>query len=293
MKAYVFPGQGAQFTGMGQDMYTDHELAREFFEQANEILGYRLSDVMFSGDEEALRATKITQPAIFLHSVIKVMLAGTDFQPAGVAGHSLGEFSALVAVGAIAFEDGLRLVHARALAMQEACELQPGTMAAVLGLDDQLVEDICAAITDVVVVPANYNTPGQLVISGSLEGVGRAAEQLTAAGATKVVELVVGGAFHSPLMQPAQDKLAAAIEATAFRNPRCPIYQNVDASPHIDPVTIQQNLVKQLTGPVRWTQTVQQMAQDGYDTFTEVGGKGSILRGLIRRIDRSLATDSL
>lgn len=293
MKAYVFPGQGAQFSGMGQDLYNEQAEAKALFEEANELLGFRLSDVMFTGSDEELKETKITQPAIFLHSIIKVRLAGDDFNPAAVAGHSLGEFSALVAAGALDFSDGLKLVHARALAMQEACELEKSTMAAVLGLEDEVVERICAGITDEVVVPANYNTPGQLVISGSLEGIRRASEQLNEAGARKVVELVVGGAFHSPLMQPAQDKLAAAIEATNFNAPRCPIYQNVDALPHTDPEEIKQNLVKQLTGPVRWTQTVQNMAKDGYDTYIEAGGKGSVLRGLIRRIDRSLNSSSL
>lgn len=292
MKAYVFPGQGAQFTGMGQDLYEEQPLAKAMFEEANELLGFRLSDVMFNGTEEELKETKVTQPAIFLHSVIKVALAGEDFAPEGVAGHSLGEFSALVAAGAMDFADGLRLVYARALAMQEACELVESTMAAVIGLDDQVVEEICAGISDVV-VPANYNSPGQLVISGSIPGVEAASEQLTAAGAMKVVPLVVGGAFHSPLMQPAQDKLAAAIEATNFKTPRCPIYQNVDAQAHTDPAIIKENLVKQLTAPVRWTQTVQQMAMDGYTEFIEAGGKGSVLRGLIRRIDRKLETSSL
>jgi [acyl-carrier-protein] S-malonyltransferase len=292
MKAYVFAGQGAQFTGMGQDLYNEHPRAKAIFEEANELLGFRLSDVMFNGTEEELKETKITQPAIFVHSIIKVALAGDDFAPEGVAGHSLGEFSALVAAGAMDFSDGLRLVYARALAMQEACELEESTMAAVIGLDDKIVEEICAGISEVV-VPANYNSPGQLVISGSIPGVAAASEQLTAAGAMKVVPLVVGGAFHSPLMQPAQDKLAAAIEATNFKTPRCPVYQNVDAQAHTDPATIKENLVKQLTAPVRWTQTVQQMAQDGYTEFIEVGGKGIILKGLIRRIDRKLATSSL
>lgn len=292
MKAYVFPGQGAQFTGMGQDLYDEYPQARAIFEEANELLGFRLSDVMFKGTDEELKETKITQPAIFLHSIIKVALAGDDFAPEGVAGHSLGEFSALVAAGAMDFADGLRLVHARALAMQEACELEESTMAAVIGLDDKVVEEICAGISDVV-VPANYNSPGQLVISGSIPGVEAASEQLKAAGAMKVVPLVVGGAFHSPLMQPAQDKLAAAIEATRFKTPRCPIYQNVDAQAHTDPAVIKENLVKQLTGPVRWTQTVQQMAKDGYTEFIEAGGNGSVLRGLIRRIDRQLASSSL
>lgn len=292
MKAYVFPGQGAQFTGMGQDLYDENPTAKALFEEANEVLGYRLSDVMFTGSEEELKETKITQPAIFLHSIIKVKLAGDDFAPAGVAGHSLGEFSALVAAGAMDFVDGLRLVHARALAMQEACEIQASTMAAVIGLEDKVVEDICAQTTEIV-VPANYNSPGQLVISGNIPGVAAASEKLSAAGAKKVVQLVVGGAFHSPLMQPAQDKLAAAIEATQFHAPRCPIYQNVDAKAHTDPEEIKENLVKQLTAPVRWTQTVQQMAQDGYTEFIEAGGKGSVLRGLIRRIDRQLTSSSL
>lgn len=293
MKAYVFPGQGAQFTGMGQDLYNESASAKALFEQANEILGFSLSEVMFTGTEEELKETKITQPAIFLHSIAKVKEAGDTFAPEGVAGHSLGEFSALVAAGAMDFADGLKLVHARAMAMQEACEMQESTMAAVIGMEDQAVEDILAQITDEVVVPANYNSPGQLVISGSLPGIEKATSLLQEAGAKKVVQLVVGGAFHSPLMQPAQDKLAAAIEATTFHSPRCPIYQNVDAKPHTDPEAIKANLVKQLTAPVRWTQTVQQMAADGYTSFTEAGGKGMILRGLIRRIDRSLSTDSL
>ncbi len=293
MKAFVFPGQGAQFEGMGQDLYNENESIRSLFENANEILGFRLSDVMFTGDAEALKQTNITQPAIFLHSIAKVKLAGAGFNPQAAAGHSLGEFSALVATGAMAFEDGLKLVHARAMAMQEACELTPSTMAAVLGLEDEVVEKICAAITDEVVVPANYNSSGQLVISGSFAGIKKAGELLTEAGARRVVELAVGGAFHSPLMKPAQDKLAAAIEVTAFAEPRCPIYQNVDASPHTDPAEIKENLLKQLTSPVRWTQTVQQMAADGFTNFIETGGKGGILRGLIRRIDRSLESANI
>lgn len=293
MKAYVFPGQGAQFTGMGQDLYNDSPSAKALFEEANDILGFRLSDVMFTGDEQELKETKITQPAIFLHSIVKVKEAGSSFAPEGVAGHSLGEFSALVAAGAMDFADGLKLVHARAMAMQEACEMQESTMAAVIGLEDQVVEDILAKISDEIVVAANYNSPGQLVISGSVPGIELASTHLQEAGAKKVVTLAVGGAFHSPLMQPAQDKLAAAIEATNFHSPRCPIYQNVDALPHTDPEEIKANLVKQLTAPVRWTQTVQQMAADGYTEFIEAGGKGSVLRGLIRRIDRKLASDSL
>lgn len=293
MKAFVFPGQGAQFLEMGQDIYNEHEAIKTLFESANDILGFRLSDVMFTGDAEALKQTNITQPAIFLHSIAKVKLAGEEFNPQAVAGHSLGEFSALVAAGAMAFEDGLKLVHARAMAMQEACLLEPSTMAAVLGLEDEVVEKVCAGITDEIVVPANYNSPGQLVISGSHAGIKKASEQLTEAGARRVVELVVGGAFHSPLMKPAQDKLATAIEATVFSAPICPIYQNVDAKPHTDPAEIQDNLLKQLTAPVRWTQTVQQMAADGFDTFVETGGKGAILQGLIRRIDRSLTSSKI
>lgn len=293
MKAYIFPGQGAQFVGMGHDLYQSSPLAKGLFDEADSILGYALSEVLFTGTEEDLKETKITQPAIFLHSIIKARLAGDTFLPEAVAGHSLGEFSALVAADVLDFADALRLVQARAMAMQAACELVPSTMAAVLGLDDEVVEAVCTSITDEVVVPANYNTPGQLVISGSKAGIALATEKLHAAGATKVVELVVGGAFHSPLMQPAQDQLAAAIAATTFRAPRCPIYQNVDAMPHTDPTAIQANLIQQLTAPVRWTQTIQQMAKDGYTSFTEVGGKGMILRGLVRRIDRSLATDGI
>lgn len=293
MKAYVFPGQGAQFSGMGQDFYNDSPIAKQFFDEADALLGYSLSDVMFNGSDEELKETKITQPAIFLHSVVKSKMAGDDFKPEAVAGHSLGEFSALVAAGVLNFGDALKLVHARALAMQEACELVDSTMAAVLGLDDKVVEDVCNAISNAVVVPANYNSPGQLVISGSMEGIKLATEQLNAAGARRVIQLAVGGAFHSPLMEPAQNKLAAAIEATSFDAPSCPIYQNVDAQPHTDPEIIQQNLVKQLTSPVRWTQTIQNMASDGYAPFIEVGGKGSILRGLIRKIDRSLETENL
>jgi [acyl-carrier-protein] S-malonyltransferase len=293
MKAYVFPGQGAQFSGMGQDFYNESSLAKQFFDEADALLGYALSEVMFNGTEEELKETKITQPAIFLHSVVRSKMAGSDFKPDAVAGHSLGEFSALVAAGVLNFGDALKLVHARAMAMQEACELEESTMAAVLGLEDEVVEKICAGITNAIVVPANYNSPGQLVISGSMEGIRLATEQLNEAGARRVIELAVGGAFHSPLMEPAQNKLAAAIEATHFAVPTCPIYQNVDAAPHTDPQVIQQNLVKQLTSPVRWTQTVQNMAKDGYTSFIEVGGKGSILRGLIRKIDRSLETDNL
>ncbi|MCB0639951.1 MAG: ACP S-malonyltransferase [Lewinella sp.] len=293
MKAFVFPGQGAQFTGMGQELYASNPTARALFEAANDILGYSLTDVMFTGDEEALKQTKITQPAIFVHSIATVRVAGDAFAPEGVAGHSLGEFSALVAAGALEFADALRLVQARAMAMQNACELQAGTMAAVLGLDDEVVEKACAEVSAGVVVPANYNSPGQLVISGSVEGIQAASVKLNELGARRVVELVVGGAFHSPLMQPAQDELATAINETPFSTPRCPIYQNVDARPHTDPETIKANLIAQLTAPVRWTQTVQNMAADGYTSFTEAGGKGNILQGLIRRIDRKLETGNL
>jgi [acyl-carrier-protein] S-malonyltransferase len=293
MKAFVFPGQGAQFPGMGQDLYDSDEQARALFESANDILGYRLTDVMFNGDEEALKQTKITQPAIFVHSIAKVRAAGEAFAPEGVAGHSLGEFSALVAAGALEFADALRLVQARAMAMQKACEIEAGTMAAVLGLDDEVVEKACSDVTEGVVVPANYNSPGQLVISGSVEGIRAASARLNDLGARRVVELVVGGAFHSPLMQPAQDELATAINATPFARPRCPIYQNVDARPHTDPEAIKANLIAQLTAPVRWTQTVQHMAADGYTSFTEAGGKGNVLQGLIRRIDRTLESSSL
>lgn len=291
MKAYVFPGQGAQFPGMGKDLYESNTLIRDLFEQANEILGYRLSDVMFTGSEEELKQTRITQPAIFLYSIARVRLAGDSFAPQGVAGHSLGEFSALVAVGALTFEDGLRLVRQRAEAMQRACELTESTMAAILGLDDKSVEEVCAGITEEVVVAANYNSPGQLVISGSLAGIKLAGERLQAAGAKRVVELAVGGAFHSPLMQPAQDELQSAIEATPFAVPACPIYQNVDALPHTDPADIRLNLIRQLTGPVRWTQTVEQMANDGYTEFVEAGGK--VLQGLIKKINRALITSEL
>ncbi|RME97303.1 MAG: [acyl-carrier-protein] S-malonyltransferase [Bacteroidetes bacterium] len=292
MKAYVFPGQGAQFEGMGKDLYQSNSVAKDLFDEADAVLGYALSRIMFEGSAADLKQTKVTQPAIFVHSIAKVKTADT-FDPAGVAGHSLGEFSALVAAGALSFADGLRLVQARALAMQAACELAPSTMAAVLGLEDDKVEAICAAITDEVVVPANYNSPGQIVISGSFAGVQKASEQLQRAGARKVVELAVGGAFHSPLMQPAQDRLAEAIAATQIGAPHCPVYQNVDAQPHTDPGKIKANLIAQLTAPVRWTQTIQQMAKDGYTHFVEAGGQGAVLRGLIRRIDRSLNTEAL
>jgi len=289
MKAYIFPGQGAQFPGMGKEQYEADAAVRELFEQANEILGYRLSDVMFHGSEEELKQTRITQPAIFVYSLARVQMAGENFRPAAVAGHSLGEFTALVAAGALTFADGLRLVRQRAEAMQRACELTESTMAAVLGLDDANIEAVCAGIDTEVVVPANYNSPGQLVISGSKAGIQLAIERLQAAGAKRVVELAVGGAFHSPLMQPAQDELQQAIEATPFRVPNCPVYQNVDALPHSDPATIQLNLIRQLTAPVRWTQTIEQMAADGYTEFIEAGGK--VLQGLV--INRSLSVAEL
>jgi [acyl-carrier-protein] S-malonyltransferase len=292
MKAYIFPGQGSQFEGMGKDMYENNGYAKELFEQANEILGYRITDVMFEGDAEALKQTKITQPAVFLHAIIRAKMAGNDFQPGAVAGHSLGEFSALVAAQAMAFEDGLKLVQQRALAMQKACEAVESTMAAVIGLDDEAVEKICASIAETV-VPANYNCPGQLVISGSVKGVEEAVEKCKEAGAAKAVVLQVGGAFHSPLMQPAKDELAAAIEATAFAKPICPIYQNVNAMAETDPATIRQNLVNQLTAPVRWTQTMQNMIADGVSEFIEVGGTGKTLRSFVARVDRRFPTAAL
>ncbi|MDL2245443.1 ACP S-malonyltransferase [Parabacteroides sp. OttesenSCG-928-J18] len=289
MKAYVFPGQGAQFVGMGKDLYDNNPLAKEMFEKANEILGFRITDLMFAGTDEDLRQTKVTQPAIFLHSVILAKTLGEDFQPDMVAGHSLGEFSALVAAGALSFEDGLVLVSKRAMAMQKACELTPSTMAAVLALPDEKVEEICAGIDDVVVC-ANYNCPGQLVISGSMSGIEKACELMLEAGAKRALKLNVGGAFHSPLMEPARAELAEAIEKTAINAPVCPIYQNVDAKPATDPAVIKNNLIAQLTAPVRWTQTIQHMIADGADHFTELG-PGSVLQGLIKKIDRSAVTE--
>lgn len=287
MKAYVFPGQGAQFTGMGKDLYEQSPVAKALFEQANEILGFRITDIMFDGTAEELKETKVTQPAVFLHSVI---LAKTlpDFAPEMVAGHSLGEFSALVANGTLSFEDGLRLVSQRAMAMQKACELAPSTMAAVLGLDDAIVEQICAE-TEGVVVAANYNCPGQLVISGAVLAVEAACEALKAAGARRALILPVGGAFHSPMMEPAREELAAAIEATVFSTPSCPVYQNVTASAVADPAEIKKNLIIQLTAPVKWTQSVQQMIADGATSFTEVG-PGKVLAGLINKIDKEAVT---
>ena len=284
MKAYIFPGQGAQFTGMGKDLYENSELAKELFENANEILGFRITDIMFEGSAEQLKETKVTQPAVFLHSVILAKTLGDSFKPEMVAGHSLGEFSALVASGALSFEDGLRLVFTRAMAMQKACELQPSTMAAVLGLDDKIVEEVCAT-TDGVVVPANYNCPGQLVISGDVAAVDMACQAMRVAGAKRALVLPVGGAFHSPLMEPAREELAAAIENTTFSKPVCPIYQNVTANAVCDPDQIKKNLIIQLTAPVKWTQTVQQMIKDGARLFTEVG-PGNVLQGLVKKIDK-------
>ena len=293
MKAYVFPGQGSQFEGMGKELYESNAQARELFEQANDMLGWRITDVMFEGTKEDLPQTKVTQPAVFLESIVRARIAGDSFRPDAVAGHSLGEFTALAAAGSLAFEDALRLVSQRAFAMQKACELVDSTMAAVLGMDDAVVEEICAGITEEVVVPANYNSPGQLVISGSRIGIELAVAKLQEAGARRVVVLAVGGAFHSPLMQPAQDELAAAINATVFNRPTCPVYQNVHAKAVTDPEEIRQNLVAQLTSPVRWTQTVENMIADGIAEFIEVGGSGAVLRGMIRKINKEIATDAL
>lgn len=285
MKAFVFPGQGAQFVGMGKDLYDNSPLAKEMFEKANEILGFRITDLMFAGTDEDLKQTKVTQPAIFLHSVILAKTLGDAFQPSAVAGHSLGEFSALVAAGALSFEDGLVLVSKRALAMQKACEKNPSTMAAILNLEDKVVEDVCASIEGEVVVAANYNCPGQLVISGSNAGIDKACEILLAKGAKRALKLPVGGAFHSPLMEPARVELEAAIAATNFKNPICPVYQNVDAKPYTDAAQIKQNLILQLTAPVRWTQTVQNMTNDGLMSYVEVG-PGKVLQGLIKKVNK-------
>ncbi len=290
MKAYIFPGQGAQFVGMGKDLYESSEEAKQLFEKANDILGFRITDLMFAGTDEDLKQTNVTQPAIFLHSVILAKVLGSDFKPDMVAGHSLGEFSALVAARALSFEDGLRLVFARANAMQKACELQPSTMAAVLGLDDFTVEDICQRVSDVV-VPANYNCPGQLVISGSIAGIDKACELLLAAGAKRALKLNVGGAFHSPLMESARVELESAIVATEFAKPVCAIYQNIDAKPYRDVQSIKDNLIAQLTGSVKWTQTVQKMIEDGATSFTEVG-PGNVLQGLVKKVNRAVETSS-
>jgi len=290
MNAYIFPGQGAQFSGMGLDLYENSPLAQELFEKANDILGFHITDIMFEGSAEDLKETKVTQPAIFLHSVILAKTLGDTFKPDMVAGHSLGEFSALVAAGALTFEDGLRLVSQRAQAMQKACELQPSTMAAVLGLEDEIVEKICTT-TEGIVVAANYNCPGQLVISGDVEAINRACEAMKDAGARRALVLPVGGAFHSPLMEPAREELAAAIENTTFSKPNCPIYQNVTASAITDENEIKANLISQLTAPVRWTQSVQQMIADGATHFTEVG-PGKVLQGLVKKINREADTAS-
>lgn len=291
MKAFVFPGQGAQFSGMGKDLYESSPLAKELFEKANDILGYRITDIMFSGTDEELRQTKVTQPAVFLHSVISAICMGEDCKPEMTAGHSLGEFSALVVAGALSFEDGLKLVYARAMAMQKACEATPSTMAAILGLPDEKVEEICASITDDVCVPANYNSPGQIVISGSVSGIEKGCELMKAAGAKRALPLKVGGAFHSPLMEPAKIELAA-IEASEFKTPVCPVYQNVDALPHTDPQEIKKNLIAQLTASVRWTQSVKNMVADGATDFTECG-PGAVLQGLIKKIDSTVTAHGI
>ncbi|MFZ4476121.1 MAG: ACP S-malonyltransferase [Saprospiraceae bacterium] len=293
MKAYVFPGQGSQFEGMGKELYESNAQAKELFEQANESLGWRITDVMFLGSKEELTQTKVTQPAVFLESIIRAKIAGADFHPAAVAGHSLGEFTALAAAGALSFEAALLLVSQRAFAMQKACELAESTMAAVLGMEDAEVERICAAITEEMVVPANYNTPGQLVISGSKKGIELAVPLLEAAGAKRVVVLAVGGAFHSPFMKPAQDELSEAIKAAHIATPICPVYQNVHAQAVTDPELIRANLVAQLTSPVRWAQTIENMAAAGITEFVEVGGSGAVLRGMIRKINREILTSAL
>jgi len=290
MKAYIFPGQGAQFVGMGKELYESSDLAKELFEKANDILGFSITNIMFNGTDDDLKQTNVTQPAIFLHSVILAKVLGNNFKPKMVAGHSLGEFSALVAAGALSFEDGLTLVSKRANAMQKACELQPSTMAAILGLDDFTVEDICQRVSDVV-VPANYNCPGQLVISGSIAGVDKACELLLAAGAKRALKLNVGGAFHSPLMEFARVELKSAIDATEINEPVCPIYQNIDAKPYKDVASIKHNLIAQLTNSVKWTQTMQKMLADGASEFIEVG-PGNVLQGLVKKVDRAMLTSS-
>ena len=294
MKAFVFPGQGAQFPGMGKDLYETNPLAKELFDKADEILGFKITEIMFNGTAEELKQTKVTQPAVFLHSVISALCMGEAFAPAMVAGHSLGEFSALVAAGALSFEDGLRLVYARAMAMQKATELVPGTMAAIIGLADEVVENVCREVSTAnsVVIPANYNCPGQLVISGNVEAVNAACEKLKEAGAKRALPLPVGGAFHSPLMQPAKDELQTAIEQTEIKTPKCPVYQNVDAKPHTDAAEIKENLTRQLTSSVRWTASVQQMIADGATDFTECG-PGKALQGMIARISRDVTAHGI
>ena len=294
MKAFVFPGQGAQFVGMGKDLYENNAMAKELFDKANEVLGFKITDIMFNGTDEELKQTKVTQPAVFLHSVISALCMGDAFQPDMVAGHSLGEFSALTAAGALSFEDGLKLVHARALAMQKACEIAPGTMAAVIGLPDETIEQVCEEVSTEgnVVIPANYNCPGQLVISGNEDAINTACEKLKEAGARRALPLPVSGAFHSPLMQPAKDELQTAIEKTEIHAPKCPVYQNVDAKPHTDAAEIKANLIAQLTSSVRWTASVQNMIADGADDFTECG-PGKALQGMIGRIDKSVAAHGI
>jgi [acyl-carrier-protein] S-malonyltransferase len=290
MKAYVFPGQGAQFVGMGKDLYDKSTMAREMFEKANNLLGFRITDLMFSGTDEDLKQTRVTQPAIFLHSTILAASLGLNFRPDMAAGHSLGEFSALTSCGALSFEDGLILVSKRAAAMQKACEMRPSTMAAILGIDDNIVEEVCGSV-DEVVVPANYNSPGQIVISGSNEGIDKAIEILKGKGAKRALKLAVGGAFHSPLMEPARIELETAIMSTSFTKPVCPVYQNVNALPSTDPDSIKQNLIAQLTSPVRWTQSVINMISDGALIFTEVG-PGNVLQGLVKKVNKDIQTES-
>ena len=292
MKGYIFPGQGAQFEGMASALISESSEAKEMFDQADEILGFKISDIMVSGSAEDLKQTKVTQPAVFLHSVIKAKLAGANFQPDFVAGHSLGEFSALTAAGALSFEEGLSLVSKRAIAMQKACELQESTMAAILGLDDEVVEKICSEIEELV-VPANYNCPGQLVISGSIEGINKAVEKCTEAGARRALVLSVGGAFHSPLMEPAREALESAIRESNLESPTVPVFQNVDGLAQTDPAIIKENLIKQLTAPVRWTQTMYNLIAAGVESFVEVGGTGKVLSGLVKKVDRKIPCDAL